>query len=418
MNCGCENMCKYLIKTSSPKRGNYNNYSPEVRAKMSRYVVENGIQNAARKFTSELGSPVNESTIRSIKSSYLKRGLHKQFENVSELPKKDRGRPLLLGKCDAELLEYIRNIREFGGIVNSQIVISSAKGLLKFHDPDLLQTLDLGKTWAESVLQCLGYMKSKGTKATRSKPEDFEKTKMDYIERIEKCVNEHSIPYDLILNWDQTGVNLIPGGDWTMDAKGSKQVKITGLNDKRQITALLTISKSGELLPPQIIYKGTTEQCHPKYQFPKSWNIYHSENHWSTTNTMLQYIEKVLIPYVSDKRDELDLPLKHPALAIFDVFSAHRHETVLDTLYRANIEVVFVLARCTDNLQPLDLKVNKIYKDVLKSMFQNWYADGMGKNLRKDKKFEEIDMQLLIKCRQTVTCKLASQNTQTIEREN
>jgi hypothetical protein len=96
----------------------------------------------------------------------------------------------------------------------------------------------------------------KGTKVARSKPEDFEKTKMDYIERIEKCVNEHNIPNDLILNWDQTGVNLIPGGDWTMDAKGSKQVKITGLNDRRQITALLTISKSGELLPPQIIYKG------------------------------------------------------------------------------------------------------------------------------------------------------------------
>jgi hypothetical protein len=33
-------------------------------------------------------------------------------------------------------------------------------------------------------------------------------------------------------------------------------------------------------------------------------------------------------------------------------------------------------------LQPLDLKVNKIYKDLLKSMFQNWYADEMGKNLR------------------------------------
>jgi hypothetical protein len=43
-------------------------------------------------------------------------------------------------------------------------------------------------------------------------------------------------------------------------------------------------------------------------------------------------------------------------------------------------------------LQPLDLKVNKIYKDLLKSMFQNWYADGMGKKLHKDNKFEEIDM--------------------------
>jgi hypothetical protein len=57
-----------------------------------------------------------KSTIRSIKSSYLKQGLHKQFENISELPKKDRGRPLLLGKYDAELLEYIRNICELKSI--------------------------------------------------------------------------------------------------------------------------------------------------------------------------------------------------------------------------------------------------------------------------------------------------------------
>ena len=79
---------------------------------------------------------------------------------------------------------------------------------------------------------------------------------------------------------------------------------------------------------------------------------------------MLKYIEKVFVPYVTDKRDELDLPLKQPALAIFYVCSAHQHESVLDALYRANIKVVFVPARCTDHLQPLDLRVNTVYKDL------------------------------------------------------
>ena len=72
---------------------------------------------------------------------------------------------------------------------------------------------------------------------------------------------------------------MVPGGDWTMDVKGSKQVDIAGIDDKRQITALLTISKSGVLLPPQVLYAGKTEQCHPKFQFPKTWDVYHSENH-------------------------------------------------------------------------------------------------------------------------------------------
>ncbi|CAC5386641.1 unnamed protein product [Mytilus coruscus] len=39
------------------KRGNYNNYSPEVRAKMAKYAIENGVQYTARKFTTDLGSP-------------------------------------------------------------------------------------------------------------------------------------------------------------------------------------------------------------------------------------------------------------------------------------------------------------------------------------------------------------------------
>ena len=66
----------------------------------------------------------------------------------------------------------------------------------------------LKKTWAESVLNRLGYTRRKGTKAARTKPKDFDKTKQEYIDRIEKCVEEHNIPDDLIFNWDQTGVNL------------------------------------------------------------------------------------------------------------------------------------------------------------------------------------------------------------------
>jgi hypothetical protein len=39
-----------------------------------------------------------------------------------------------------------------------------------------------------------------------------------------------------------------------MDEEGSKQVKMVGLIDKRQITTLLACTKSGKLLPPQLIY--------------------------------------------------------------------------------------------------------------------------------------------------------------------
>lgn len=40
-------------------------------------------------------------------------------------------------------------------------------------------------------------------------------------------------------------------------------MEIVGLEDKKQITALLTCSMSGELLPPQLLYQGKTQQCTP-----------------------------------------------------------------------------------------------------------------------------------------------------------
>lgn len=56
-----------------------------------------------------------------------------------------------------------------------------------------------------------------------------------------------------------------------MDLEGNEQVKITGLDDKRQITVTLTCTTSGVLLDLQVIYKGKTPACHPKFKFPKGW---------------------------------------------------------------------------------------------------------------------------------------------------
>jgi hypothetical protein len=81
-------------------------------------------------------------------------------------------------------------------------------------------------------------------------------------------------------------------------------VSIIGKEDKREITLLLTVTASGKLLPPQVIYQGknTRVPC----TFLESWDITHSDSHWSTKATMLQFIDDVLVPYVAKTRHELD----------------------------------------------------------------------------------------------------------------
>ena len=54
-----------------------------------------------------------------------------------------------------------------------------------------------------------------------------------------------------------------------MEAEGSKRAAITGIYDRRQITAVLNVTMSGHFLSPQIVYKGTTRRSLPAVKFPE-----------------------------------------------------------------------------------------------------------------------------------------------------
>ena len=99
-----------------------------------------------------------------------------------------------------------------------------------------------------------------------------------------------------------------------------------------------------------MIYQGKTEGCHGKVTFPEDWNVTHSDTHWSTESTMVEYIDKVLVPYVTQTRQRLEFAMDHPALALFDVFKDHRCDSVLEKLRQNHIHQVFIPAGCTGEL--------------------------------------------------------------------
>ena len=85
----------------------------------------------------------------------------------------------------------------------------------------------------------------------------------------------------LLINFDETGLPVIPVPSYTLAEKGSKDVSVTGLKDRRQITAVPACTPLGELLHAQLLYQGTTQRCHPpkSVSFPPDWDIWHSESH-------------------------------------------------------------------------------------------------------------------------------------------
>ena len=169
--------------------------------------------------------------------------------------------------------------------------------------------------------------------------EQFEELKSQFLFDIQVIVEMQNIPRDLVINWDQTGIKVVPVSSWTMEQKGARRVEIAGKDDKHQITAVFAATATGEFLPMQLVYQGKTPACLPKHDFPKDWNITYTYNRWSNEETMKVYIKKIIVPFVKRKRAELKLEENYPALVVFDVFKGQCTDDVLKLLEDNHIDM-------------------------------------------------------------------------------
>ena len=304
------------------KRGPYKKFTPEQKAKVARYALESGNQRAMVKYSKKWGVELSESTIRTWKTYYCaklrgrKSGDSKPIEVLEE---RRRGRPLLLGEqLDSAVKAYIEDVRRLGGVVNTSTVIGAAEGIIEEKDRTLLPILTLGKDWAKSLLSRMGYVKRKVTTKGKVSVDDFEKIKESFLKDIYVTVNMEDIPDQLIINWDHTALQYVPVSHWTMEKKGSTQVLVAGVDDKRQLTIILACSMTGDFLPIQAIYKGKTPKCLLPYHFPSDWDVTYTVNHWANEETSKQYLSSIIIPYIQKKKKELGLPPSQPALVLFD----------------------------------------------------------------------------------------------------
>ena len=122
----------------------------------------------------------------------------------------------------------------------------------------------------------------------------------------------------------------------------------------------------------------------------------HTLNHWCNEETMVAYIESVIVPYMTQKRRQLGLDLKHTGLVILDEFKGQTTSRVLNLLQSNDLMYVIVPPNCTDRLQPLDVSVNRSAKQFLRSKFENWYADSIVAQKNTGKDVEPVDMKLSV----------------------
>ena len=176
---------------------------------------------------------MSETTLHSMKKAYLqevtrKRANEDSEENVDLLPHQKRGRPVLLGESlDVKVQMYLRRVRDGGGVVTAWIAVAAARGILLSCDRSKLAEfgghVTLNSFWAYSLLKRMNLVKWKVTSAkSKHAMAEFQRLKEQFLQDVVTTVEMEEIPSELILNWDQTGIKIVPSNTWTMEKQGTK----------------------------------------------------------------------------------------------------------------------------------------------------------------------------------------------------
>ena len=224
-------------------RGSYGKLTPDQQAVIGKYAAMHDNQATIRHFSKDLEVELKTNSVQTWKRKYQAEVDRRQKAGemadirVQSLPITKRGRLLLLGeKLDSEVKSYIRAVREGGGVVTTAIMVAAATAIVRKIDRNLLAEhrgpITITKDWAKSLLFRINFVKRRGSSTAKMPVANFEAVKEQFVINVNAVIEMEDIPQQLVFNWDQTGISIVPGSSWTMAVKGLKQVEIVGMGDK------------------------------------------------------------------------------------------------------------------------------------------------------------------------------------------
>ena len=302
---------------------------------------------------------------------------------------KKRGRKRVLSEATMKLLERrARQVQETEAGATLELYRVNFLSVIQSAEPEALSDMfGVSIQWVGQFLRNrMGFSRRKGTTSAQKLPDDWEAKVEDMVQRLALLVSRHKLPPAMVVNADQTAVQLMNGHNYTYAPKGSKVVKIQGKDDKRNFTVNVPMNANGLLLPFQVIFQGKTERCLPKSRdaevFMKDdihWHFTHTENHWASESTMKDFVNKILAPYFEKTRVDLSLPSDTPGVLLVDCWSVHISEAFRAWMKQEHkhIIMVYVPASCTGVAQPVDLAVNQPLKAKLRALCANWMVETM-----------------------------------------
>ena len=175
---------------------------------------------------------------------------------------------------------------------------------------------------------------------------------------------------DVIANIDETPININIPPNYTITKKGKKNMIIrTQGQEKCRVSILWTILADGQKLSPIVIFKGKENSSKLNNELNENYNIKKknffaiNSKAWCNNEIMGLWNKLIWRKYLDSLGDTV------PSLLIMDKASMYKMPSVIKNIEQYDTEVKFIPSGMTRILQPLDMVINKPFRDLIRKKY-------------------------------------------------
>jgi hypothetical protein len=166
----------------------------------------------------------------------------------------------------------------------------------------------------------------------------------------------------------------------TLEVKGKKTIHArASTTDTKRVTLAATVTASGKMLAPFLIFKGKPNgriATREFATFPSEGEYACQDKAWMDEVRMHEWVAKVLKPWKNHR--DANYPSAEPPLLILDAYRVHQMGSVVNRIQMMGIEVLHIPAGCTYLCQPIDVGINKPIKCGLRGKWESWMVNEEG----------------------------------------
>lgn len=347
------------------QRSSYKSYSTEFREEFITHYLQHGLTRAClyKGVTIDVGS-------KWVKN-YKKQGL------LGLVDKRCQNSGVVNKYLDIYVLDEFNKKRAKGIMVNGLLLKAIALQALPSIKPENFMA---SNGWLSRFLERNQIVRRKTTHQAQELIDNLNLEMKYYLDALQGLYDsDRELIY---LNFDETPIMYDLSSDYTYGLKGEKSISsLSHPNNKERATVTLAVASNGDTLPPLVTFKYQyggkgTRDFPKKYEnfknVSKPYMVRFTESGFNKEQNIIDYINKVILQWKANINQDI--------VIILDQAKCHISKKVTDHLDKLRLTYLFIPAGGTHLFQPLDVLLNKPFKDSMRSFYLSWLNNQITKS--------------------------------------